>query len=181
MTVFLYNQYICYESLTPTYSVQNLTLLNTVHSFDDDGFPIQPIHMLRKLNAIAYIYILAGFHNIYLLIKRRIHRACIHRVPMGNSYIHMRNILWVVFSPALLPRVLVAQLVVEIPDNGLLCRLAKVRFPFTVSPVQSCCHEEGHGEGDPVFVWHAAYVRPTTFLKHKTFDIRKLISVQVSI
>ena len=94
----------------------------------------------------------------------------------------MRNILWVVFSPALLPRVLVAQLVVEIPDNGLLCRLAKVRFPFTVSPVQSCCHEEGHGEGDPVFVWHAAYVRPTTFLKHKTFDIRKLIiSVQVSI
>ena len=89
MTVFLYNQYICYESLTPTYSVQNLTLLNTVHSFDDYGFPIQSIHMLRKLNAIAYTYILAGFHNIYLLIKRRIHRACIHRVPMGNSYIYI--------------------------------------------------------------------------------------------
>ena len=85
------------------------------------------------------------------------------------------------FLCALVHRVVVAPLVVEIPGNGLLCRLPKVRFPWTVSPVQSCCHEEGHGEGDPVFVWHAAYVRPTTFLKHKTFDIRKLISVQVSI
>ena len=78
------------------------------------------------------------------------------------------------FLCALLPRVLVAPLVVEIPGNGLLCRLPKVRFPLTVSPVQSCCHEEGHGEGDPVFVWHAEYILATTFLKHKTFDIRKL-------
>ena len=78
------------------------------------------------------------------------------------------------FLCALVHRVVVAPLVVEIPGNGLLCRLPKVRFPLTVSPVQSCCHEEGHGEGDPVFVWHAEYILATTFLKHKTFDIRKL-------
>ena len=81
MTVFLYNQYICYESLTPTYSVQNFTLLNTVHSFDDDGFPIHPIHMLRKLNAIAYIY--TRRLSQYILIDKtanssRMYSSCPH-------------------------------------------------------------------------------------------------------
>ena len=97
--------------------------------------------------------------------------ACIHR---GEFIYIMRPYYAGFFLCALVHRVVVAPLVVEIPGNGLLCRLPKVRFPWTVSPVQSCCHEEGHGEGDPVFVWHAEYILATTFLKHKTFDIRKL-------
>ena len=84
MTVFLYNQYICYESLTPTYSVQNLTLLNTVHSFDDDGFPIQPIQQYILIDKTAN--------------SSRMYSSC----PHGEFiYIHMRNILCGLFSPLL--------------------------------------------------------------------------------
>ena len=72
MTVFLYNQYICYESLTPTYSVQNLTLLNTVHSFDDDGFPIQPIQQYILIDKTAN--------------SSRMYSSC---PRMGNSYIYI--------------------------------------------------------------------------------------------